>query len=81
MIYVDRLRAREHPHELYIYDTGHSSFDIAERVRQRGIVLDFLARTVTGIEPLPRVEEVAAEVRAGPGYTSVGSPDTVAVAG
>jgi dipeptidyl aminopeptidase/acylaminoacyl peptidase len=73
MNYVDRLRARDHPHELYIYDTGHSSFDIAERIRQRALVLDFLARTVPGVEALPRVGTVAAEVRGGEGYSAVTS--------
>jgi dipeptidyl aminopeptidase/acylaminoacyl peptidase len=72
LIYTDRLKARGHPHEQYIYDTGHSSFDIAERIRQRGLVLDFLARTVPGIERPPRVAEVAAEVRGDLGYSSVG---------
>ena len=79
--YTDRLKARSHPHEQYIYDTGHSSFDIAERIRQRGIVLDFLARTVPGIEPLPRVREVAAQVREDPGYSAVESPGAAVVAG
>jgi dipeptidyl aminopeptidase/acylaminoacyl peptidase len=46
MNYVDRLEAREHPFELYLYDTGHVSFVLDEEVRQVGIVLDFLARTV-----------------------------------
>jgi dipeptidyl aminopeptidase/acylaminoacyl peptidase len=71
MLYVDRLRARGHPHELYVYETGHSSFDIEERVRQRGLVLDYLTRSVPGIVPLPRVREVADAVKAGPGYTTV----------
>jgi dipeptidyl aminopeptidase/acylaminoacyl peptidase len=26
--YVERLKARNHPHELYLFATGHSSFDI-----------------------------------------------------
>jgi dipeptidyl aminopeptidase/acylaminoacyl peptidase len=71
MLYVDRLRARAHPHELYVYETGHSSFDLDERVRQRALVLDFLAEHVPGIEPLPRVREIASEVRRGPGFTAV----------
>jgi dipeptidyl aminopeptidase/acylaminoacyl peptidase len=69
MNYVDRLAARDHPYELYVYDTGHSSFDIAERIRQRALVLDFLARTVPGVEPLPGVREAAAEIRDGAGYS------------
>jgi dipeptidyl aminopeptidase/acylaminoacyl peptidase len=73
MLYVDRLRARGHPHELYVYETGHSSFDLDERVRQRALVLDFLAERVPRIAPLPRVREIAAEVRGGAGYSAVGS--------
>ena len=57
LIYTDRLKARSHPHELYIYETGHSAFDTEERVRQRALVLDFLARHVPGIEQLPGVAE------------------------
>ncbi len=59
MKFVDRLAARGVPHETYIYDTGHASFDMDERVRQRAIVLDFLQRHVPGIEPLPGVAELA----------------------
>jgi dipeptidyl aminopeptidase/acylaminoacyl peptidase len=80
MLYVDRLRARGHPHETYIYDTGHSSFDIEERVRQRALVLDFLARTIPGIEPLPRVAEIAATVKRGAGYSAVEGTGTAEVA-
>ena len=43
--YVGRLRARGLEPEVYTYSTGHSSFDVDERVRQRAIALDFLART------------------------------------
>ena len=49
MAYVDRLAAREHPHEVYVYETGHSSFDVDERVRQTRLVLEFLARHVPGV--------------------------------
>ena len=49
MAYVEKLAAREHPHEVYVYETGHSSFDVDERVRQVGMILDFLARHVPGI--------------------------------
>jgi len=59
MKFVDRLAARGVPHETYIYDTGHSSFDIDERVRQRAVVLDFLARHVPGIRRLDGVERWA----------------------
>jgi dipeptidyl aminopeptidase/acylaminoacyl peptidase len=50
--YVDRLRERSFEPLVYTYDTGHSSFDIEERVRQTAIVLDFLAATVPGIRRL-----------------------------
>lgn len=50
--YVDRLKARNHPYELYLFGTGHSSFDVDERIRQIGVVLDYLARTVPGIRRL-----------------------------
>ena len=46
MLYVERLEARGHPHELYVFPTGHSSFDVDERVRQIGTILDFLSRHV-----------------------------------
>jgi hypothetical protein len=49
MAYVDRLRARNQPHELYLFPTGHAPFQIDERIHQTAIVLDFLARTVPGI--------------------------------
>jgi dipeptidyl aminopeptidase/acylaminoacyl peptidase len=49
MAYVDRLRARDHPHELYLFPTGHAPFQIDERIHQTGVVLDWLARTVPGI--------------------------------
>ncbi len=49
MLYVDRLKARGHPHEMYLFSTGHSSFDIGENVRQLSAILDFLARHVPGI--------------------------------
>jgi dipeptidyl aminopeptidase/acylaminoacyl peptidase len=56
MKFVDRLVANGVPAETYIYDTGHSSFDIDERVRQRAVVLDFLARHVPGIKRLDGVD-------------------------
>jgi dipeptidyl aminopeptidase/acylaminoacyl peptidase len=49
MAYVERLEARDHPHEVYVFATGHGSFDMDERVRQAGTVLDFLARHVPGV--------------------------------
>ncbi len=50
--YVGRLRSRGFEPQVYTYDTGHSSFDIEERVRQTAIVLDFLAATVPGVQRL-----------------------------
>lgn len=49
MLYVDRLKERGHPHEVYLFPTGHSSFDVDERVRQMRVILDFLARNVPGV--------------------------------
>ena len=45
MLYVERLEARDHPHEVYVFETGHGSFDVDERVRQARTILDFLAAT------------------------------------
>lgn len=58
--YVDRLKARAHPHELYLFGTGHSSFDIDERIRQLGVVLDYLSKNVPGVERLVGVRGDAA---------------------
>jgi dipeptidyl aminopeptidase/acylaminoacyl peptidase len=46
--YVDRLRARGVEPQIYTYATGHSSFDVEERIRQTAIVLDFMAGKVPG---------------------------------
>ena len=48
--YVDRLAARDHPHEVYVFPTGHSPFDVDERVRQVQKVLDFLTRHAPGLK-------------------------------
>jgi dipeptidyl aminopeptidase/acylaminoacyl peptidase len=50
MAYVDKLAAREHPHEVYVFETGHGSFDVDERLRQVRTILGFLARHVPGVE-------------------------------
>jgi dipeptidyl aminopeptidase/acylaminoacyl peptidase len=50
MAYVDKLAAREHPHEVYVYETGHASFDVDERVRQVALNRDFLTRHVPGLD-------------------------------
>jgi dipeptidyl aminopeptidase/acylaminoacyl peptidase len=49
MAYVDRLAAREHPHEVYVYETGHASFEVEEKVLQVGMALEFLRRHVPGL--------------------------------
>jgi dipeptidyl aminopeptidase/acylaminoacyl peptidase len=46
MAYVDRLKDRGHPHEVYLFGTGHSSFDIEEEIHQQRAILAFLERTV-----------------------------------
>ena len=48
--YVDRLAARGHPHEVYVFETGHGSFDVEEEIRQVGVALAFLAEHVPGVE-------------------------------
>ncbi|MEO8207415.1 MAG: prolyl oligopeptidase family serine peptidase [Chloroflexota bacterium] len=49
MAYVDRLRERDHPNELYLFPTGHAPYQIDERIKQTQVVLEFLARTVPGV--------------------------------
>jgi dienelactone hydrolase len=49
MAYVDRLAAREHPHEVVVYGTGHASYDIDERVAHVEVARDFLRRHVPGL--------------------------------
>lgn len=46
MLYVEKLAARRHPHEVYVFPTGHSSFDANERIRQMRTILNFLAKNV-----------------------------------
>jgi dipeptidyl aminopeptidase/acylaminoacyl peptidase len=58
--YVARLEERQHPHELYLYTTGHSSFDLDQRISQLQVVLDYLSRTVPGVTRLAGVREAAA---------------------
>ncbi len=50
MAYVDKLAARDHPHEVYLFGAGHGSFDTEEDVRQVGTILAFLAKHVPGIQ-------------------------------
>ena len=49
IVYAEKLAARGHTHEVYTYETGHSAYDVDERVRQVGTILDFLARHVPGV--------------------------------
>ncbi|MEV1019849.1 prolyl oligopeptidase family serine peptidase [Streptomyces sp. NPDC050264] len=42
--YVDRLVARDAPHEVYRYDAGHGSLVVEERIKQVGLELDFANR-------------------------------------
>jgi dipeptidyl aminopeptidase/acylaminoacyl peptidase len=49
MLYVERLRERDHPHELHVFPTGHSPFDVNEKVRQVRTILGFLQRHVSGL--------------------------------
>jgi len=65
LLYTDRLAARGHDHELYLFPTGHAPFQIEERIKQTGVVLDFLARRVPGVERLPGVAEAPAAAGGG----------------
>ncbi|MFI7385047.1 S9 family peptidase [Streptomyces sp. NPDC049813] len=42
--YVDRLAARDAPHEVYRYDAGHGSLVVEERIKQVALELDFASR-------------------------------------
>jgi pimeloyl-ACP methyl ester carboxylesterase len=46
MAYVDRLASRGHPHQVYLFGTGHGSNDVEEEIGQIRIILDFLASNV-----------------------------------
>ena len=46
--YVDRLAAREAPHQLYRFETGHGSHVTDEDVRQQRVIIDFLRANVPG---------------------------------
>ena len=60
--YVDRLKARGHTHELYLYSTGHSSFDVEQRISQLKVVLDYLSKTVPSVRRLEGVRESQPEL-------------------
>jgi dipeptidyl aminopeptidase/acylaminoacyl peptidase len=53
MAYVDRLKARGHEHEVYLFGTGHGSFDVEEEIRQQRAILAFLEQHVPGVR-VPR---------------------------
>ncbi len=72
--YVERLKARRHPHELYLFGTGHSSFDIDERIRQLGVVLDYLSTTVPGVERVPGVRGDVPDDASGEAPIAVAGP-------
>jgi acetyl esterase/lipase len=61
MRYVDKLAARGHPHEVYVFETGHGSFDVDERIRQVETILGFLARHVDGVRVPAAVGATPAE--------------------
>ncbi|MFR9672897.1 S9 family peptidase [Streptomyces sp. TR06-5] len=42
--YVERLAARDHPHEVYRYDAGHGSLVVEERIKQLRLEIDFALR-------------------------------------
>ena len=44
MTYAHALRAREHPVEVHLYPGGHHANDVAERIRQAELILDFVGR-------------------------------------
>jgi dienelactone hydrolase len=46
MAYVEKLAARDHPHQVYLFSTGHGSYDVDEEVRQQRAILQFLAGNV-----------------------------------
>ena len=49
MAYVERLAGRGHPHEVQVFPTGHSPFDVDEKVRQVRTNIAFLSRHVPGL--------------------------------
>jgi dipeptidyl aminopeptidase/acylaminoacyl peptidase len=44
MAYVDKLKDRGHPHQVYLFGTGHGSFDTEESIRQQRAILEFLSQ-------------------------------------
>jgi hypothetical protein len=46
MNYVERLKAMGLTHDVYLFSTGHGTFDVEERVRQQRRILEFLEQHV-----------------------------------
>ena len=65
MRYVERLERRSHPHEVYVFETGHGSFDVDERVRQVSTILRFLAQHVPGASGSSETEPAGASSTVG----------------
>ena len=42
--YVDRLKERGAPHEVYRYDAGHGSLVVEERIKQTRMEIEFALR-------------------------------------
>lgn len=49
MAFVDKLAARNHPHEVVLFGAGHGSYDIDEEVRQMRAIMGFLERHVPSV--------------------------------
>jgi dipeptidyl aminopeptidase/acylaminoacyl peptidase len=49
MAYVAKLKDRDHPHEVYLFGTGHGSYDIEESIRQQQAILDFLRQNISAL--------------------------------
>jgi dipeptidyl aminopeptidase/acylaminoacyl peptidase len=49
LAYVDRLKARDHDHVLYLFGTGHGSHVVDEDVTQQRAILAFLREKVPGL--------------------------------
>jgi dipeptidyl aminopeptidase/acylaminoacyl peptidase len=47
MAYVDKLKERDHPHQVYLFGTGHGSYDTEESIRQQRAILEFLQQNVS----------------------------------
>lgn len=52
--YVDRLKERDHPHEVYRYDAGHGSLVVEERIKQTRMELSFALKHLPTSAPQQR---------------------------